>query len=192
MTKKVSAGFVLGLLLALTGCGFFSDAPSLTYPGAYRVTEGAARIHRGDTVTIGSMFACLDKSGEVAITGIAPVNGTGMRVTGWAIRPWVSWKKPDPAPPIGGQIGVARMSLATLLFPTSKVVDAQCQNPAKDGIGYELAVQVQKTTNGEAGASGWVVTYTSEGKTKRIGYPIAVRLCNEKSADARACRALRV
>jgi hypothetical protein len=154
--------------------------------------EGAAGIHRGDTVTIGSMFACLDKKGSVTVTGIAPVNGTGMKVTGWAIRPNPFWKKPDPAPPVGGQIGVERMTLAKLLFPTSKVVDAQCKNPARDGIGYEFAVQVRKTSNGEAGASGWVVTYTSGGKVKRVGYPIAVRLCNEKSADAKACRNLKV
>ena len=191
MTNTVPAGLGLGLglLLVLTGCG--SDGPRLTSPGLHGVTEGAARVHQGDTVTIGSMFGCLDKSGSVTITDIAPVNGTGMKVTGWAVRPNPFWKKPDPAPPVGGQIGVARMPLAKLLFPTSPVVDAQCKDPDKDGIGYEFAVQVQKTTSGEAGASGWVVTYTSDGKTKRVGYPIAVRLCNE-DADAKRCMALKV
>jgi len=191
MARNALAVLGLGLFLALTGCGG-SNGPTLVSPGLHRVLQGAARVHRGDTVSIGSMFACLDKKGSVTLTGIAPLNGTGMKVTGWAARPNVSWKKPDPAPPIGGQIGVARATLARLLFPTSKVIDAQCKNPARDGIGYEFAVQVEKTTNGEAGASGWVVTYTSDGKTKKIRYPFAVVLCNEKSADAKACRSLRV
>jgi len=191
MTRKVLAGLGLGLLLALIGCGG-SDGPALISPGLHGVLEGAATVHRGDTVTVGSMFACLDKKGSVTVTGIAPINGTGMKVTGWAIRPNPFWKKPDPAPPVGGQVGVARMNLTRLLFPTSKVADTECKNPAKDGIGYEFAVQVQKTTNGEAGASGWEVTYNSDGKTKRVVYPIAVVLCNENSADAKACRDLRV
>lgn len=53
--------------------------------GANSVTEGAARIQRGDTVTIGSMVSCLDKAGPTCR---------------WAI-------------------GVARTTLAELLFPTS-------------------------------------------------------------------------
>jgi hypothetical protein len=183
-------GLTLGVILGLTGCG--SGGPTLTSPGLHAVTEGAARVHEGDTVTIGSMFGCLDRSGTVTITDIAPVNGTGMKVTGWAVRPNPFWKKPDPAPPVGGQIAVARRTLAKLLFPTSTVVDAQCKDPAIDGIGYEFAVEVQKTTSGEAGASGWVVTYTSDGKIKRLGYPIAVRLCNENDADAKRCMALKV
>jgi hypothetical protein len=161
---------------------------SWDYGSANAVTEGAARIHQGDTVTISSMFGCLSKSGSVTVTDIAPVNETGMKVTGWAVRPNPSWKAPDPAPPVGGQIGVARTTLAKLLCPDSRVLDVTC---GKNGEGYEFAVQVQKTTSGEAGASGWVVTYTSDGKTRKLGYSIAVRLCNENSAEAEACTALR-
>lgn len=68
-------------------------------------------------------------------------------------------------------------------------MDAQC---GKHGEGYEFAVQVKKTTTGEAGASGWVVTYRSDGKTKKFGFTLTVRLCNEKWADAKACRDLKV
>jgi hypothetical protein len=191
MKCRALVALEFGLIIALTGCEW-SNGPALTSPGLHRVVEGAARVHQGDIVTIGSMFACLDKKGSVTITGIAPVHGTGIKVTGWAVRPNPFWKEPDPAPPVGGQIGVARVSLASLLFPTSKVIDAQCKNPAKDGIGYEFAVQVQKTTTGEAGASGWVVTYTSDGNTKSLAYPFAVRLCNEKKAWAKPCRALKI
>jgi hypothetical protein len=37
-----------------------------------------------------------------------------------------------------------------------------------------------------------VVTYVSNGETKKLGYPIAVRLCNEDKAWAKTCRALKV
>jgi hypothetical protein len=67
--------------------------------------EGTARVHQGDTVTIGSMFACLDKPGSVTITNIAPVGGVGLKVTGWGIRPNPFWKEPSPAPPIGVRSG---------------------------------------------------------------------------------------
>jgi hypothetical protein len=189
MTKKVPArlGLGLGLLLALIACG--SDGPGLRSPNEQSVTEGAARIHQGDTVTIGSLFGCLDKSGSVAVTDIAPVNATGMKVTGWAMRPNPFWRAPDPATPVGGQIGVERMTLAKLRFPTGNVVDARC---GKSGEGYEFAVQVRKTTSGEAGASGWVVTYVSDGHTKKFGFTLAVRLCNEATADAPTCEALKV
>jgi hypothetical protein len=187
MTKGARAGFVLGLLLALTGCS--SDGPRLTSPHMNSVTEGAARIHQGETVSIGSMFACLDKAGSVTVNDISPVNPTGMKVTAWAVRPNPFWIAPDPAPPVGGDIGVERMTLAHLQFPTDRVLNAQC---GRKGEGYEFAVQVLKTTSGEAGASGWVVTYTSEGHTRKLGFTLAVRLCNENSADAKACTALKV
>jgi hypothetical protein len=187
MTKKVPASFGLGLLLAITACG--SDAPALTYPAMNKVTEGAARIHRGDTVTIGSMFGCLDRKGSVTVTDIAAVNSTGLKVTGWAVRPNPFWKAPDPAAPVGGQIGVERMTLTTLRFPTGKVLDATC---GKDGKGYEFAVQVLKTTSGPAGASGWLVTYISDGQTKKLAFPLAVRLCSEKVSWSRQCTALKV
>lgn len=57
-------------------------------------------------MTIGSMFACLDKPGSVTVTGIRPVNAIGLRVTGFAIRPNPFWKAPAVEPPVGGQIGI--------------------------------------------------------------------------------------
>lgn len=162
----------------------------LTTPGRpNHVTEGAPRIHRGDTVTIGSMVACLDAPGSVTVTGIRPVHGTGLRVTGFAIRPNPFWKAPPVQPPVGGQIGVERMTLAELLFPTARTIDVQC---GKHGEAYEFAVQVLKTTNGEAGASGWVATYESGGTTEQLRFYLAVRLCNEDKAWSRTCEALKV
>jgi hypothetical protein len=182
-------GLGLGLALALSSCG--SDGPALTTPHPQNpVLEGAARVHQGDTVTIGSMFACLNQPGSVTITDIAPVHPNGLEVTGWAVRPNPFWK-PAPANPahVTGQIGVARAPLSELAFPSSRVVDATC---GKNGEGFEFAVQVKKTTNGEAGASGWVATYKSDGKTKKFGFLLSVQLCNEKSSDSKKCNALKV
>jgi hypothetical protein len=86
-------------------------------------------------------------------------------------------------------IGVARTPLARLRFPASRVVDVEC---GRNGEGFEFAVEVQKTIDGAAGASGWVVTYTSEGDTKQIEFPLAVRLCDEDKAWSRSCQALQV
>jgi hypothetical protein len=182
----------LGLLL--TACGpLGNDGPALTSPGANSVVEGTARIHRADTVTIGSMFGCLDESGSIMIDNIEPVDPIGLEVTGWGLRPNPFWKGGPPSPPnpagIGGQIGVAKARLSRLGFTADHHIDVKC---GKHGEGYEFAVQVEKTTAGEAGASGWVVAYTTDGKTKLFGFPIAVKLCNEKVSWSKACRALKV
>jgi hypothetical protein len=71
------------------------------------------------------------------------------------------------------------MTLAKLLFPTSRTVKRQ---GGKQGEGHEFAVQVLKTTSGEAGASGWVVIHESRGTTKELGFTLAVRLCHEDKA----------
>ena len=99
MCNKALVGLVSGLLLVLTGCS--SDGPSLTYGHMSQVTEGEPRVHQGDTVSIGSMFACLDKAGTVTVTNISPINATGMKVTGWAVRPNPFWIAPDRAPHVG-------------------------------------------------------------------------------------------
>ncbi len=57
------------------------------------------------------------------------------------------------------------------------------------GEGLEFAAEVQKTTDGEAGAPGWVVTYTSGGETKRLEFPLATRLCSEDEAWVRHAKA---
>jgi hypothetical protein len=184
-------GVVAGLglsLLTLTACGS-GNGPALTAPFAPAI-QGAARVHDGDTVTIGSMVGCLNKSGSITVDNITPVHPTGLTVTGWAIRPNPFWKAPPPNPAhIGGQIIVARAPLSRLAFPSGHQVNVQC---GKNGQGFEFAVQVRKTITGPAGASGWVVTYTSDGKTKKFGFPIAVRLCDQNTAASKACTALKV
>jgi hypothetical protein len=155
------------------------------------VTEGAARIHHGDTVTIGSLFGCLNKPGSITIDTVEPVHPVGLHVTGWGLRPNPFWKPPSSpnAAHVGGQIGIERTTLPRLGFTTDRTIDVKC---GQHGEGYELAVQVEKTTGGEAGASGWVVTYTTERETKKFGFPLAVRLCNEDTAWSKQCRALKV
>lgn len=189
MTKKVSIGIGIGIglvLLVLAGWSL-QGGPALTM-NANNVTQGVPRIQRGDTVTIGSMFSCLDQPGSVTVTDISPVGATGMRVTGWALRPNPYRQRPPSTRPGDDvtMIGVARRTLTRLQFPTSRVVDVQC---GENGEGFELAVEVQKTTHGAAGASGWLVTYTSDGEPEQIEFPLAVRLCRQDKAWAKSCQA---
>jgi hypothetical protein len=195
ISTKAKAGLGAGLtLLVLTSCG--SGGPTLAagldgqgqlVVGFPRTTEGAARVHKGDTVTIGSMVICLDKAGSVTINDVTAVGAVGLEQTGWAIRPNPSWQ---PSPTTGrGQLGVARRSLAQLEFPDSHVVDQKCgQGPES----YEVGVQVQKTTTGEAGLHAVKVTYTSNGDTKTYVFNLGVRLCNEAKSWAKACHALKI
>jgi hypothetical protein len=189
-THKRAAGLgalALGATLLISSCG---SGPKLSSPGENSVTEGAARVHEGDTVTIGSLMACLNKPGSVTITNVEPLHPTGIEVTGWALRPNPFWKKAPHNPAnIGGQIGVARAPLSQLAFPASRKIDTKCGDK---GEAYEIAVQVKKVTSGEAGASGWIATYDSGGKTRKIGFTVAVKLCNEDSADAKPCQDLKV
>jgi hypothetical protein len=151
------------------------------------VLEGGARIHQGDTVTIGGLFACLDKSGSVKVDNITAIHATGLQVTGWGIRPNPSWKE---SPTTGrGQLGISRHTLASLQFSASQSVDTVC---GPDGQGVEFGMEVQKTTSGEAGLSAIRITYTSGGDAKTFVFPHAVKLCNEDSARAKPCRALKV
>jgi hypothetical protein len=193
VTKKVTAVIGLGLLLLLLlvpSRWGLKDGPDLTMT-ANSVTQGIPRIQEGDTVTIGSMFSCLDEPGSVTVTDISAVGATGLTVTGWAIRPNPYWKRPQSIRPgdDASMIGAARRTLTKLQFPTSPVVDVEC---GKNGEGFEFAVEVLKTTDGAAGASGWVITYTSDGDTKQIEFPLATRLCKEDKAWAKACQALKV
>lgn len=183
--RRATLGLVAVVLaLACTACG--SGGPVLTsHPNS--VVEGAPRIHQGDTVTIGGMFACLDESGSVTVKTITAVNPTGLQVTEFGIRPNPSWKR---SPTTGmGQLGVSRKTLSELQFPTSRVVDVKC---GKNGEGVEFGLEVRKITRGEAGLSAIRVTYTSGGETKTFTFPLAVRLCNEEVAWAKRCRALEV
>jgi hypothetical protein len=130
----------LGLLL--TACGpLGNDGPALTSPGANSVVEGTARIHRADTVTIGSMFGCLDESGSIMIDNIEPVDPIGLEVTGWGLRPNPFWKPPGSpnAAHVGGQIGIERTTLPRLGFTTGRTIDVKC---GQHGEGYELGVQL--------------------------------------------------
>ena len=182
------AAVLLALACIVSGCGG-SDGPSLTYPSANVVTEGADRVHQGDTVTIGSMFGCLNKPGRVTVLSVTPVKPVGLKVRGFGVRPNPFWKH---TPGAGGQIMVARSTLAALNFSADRSVTVECNRGGQEGAGYEFAVEVEKTASGEAGASGWIVTYKTGDDTRKLGYPIRVRLCNENSSDAAKCQALKV
>jgi hypothetical protein len=189
--RAVIAALVACPALVIASCG--STGPRLTSPGANSVGEGQPRVHFGDTVTIGSMVACLDRAGTVTVTDMTAVNPIGLKVTGWGLRPNPFWQGAPPSPPnltnIGGQITVVHATLSRLGFTADHHIDATC---GKRGEGYEFAVQVQKTTAGEAGASGWVVTYKTGDETRKLGFALAVVLCNEKVSWSKRCNALKV
>ena len=167
-----------------------SGSPSgptlLTGPNG--VSEGAARIHQGDTVTIGGMMACLSETGWVKVDSVTAGSATGLQVTGFGIRPNPAWIS---SPTTGrGELGVSRHALAQLKFPTSRVVNTRCEKGSAKAV--EFGVEVRKTTSGEAGVSSFRFTYTSGGDTKTLTFPFAVRLCNEDKAWAKKCKALKV
>lgn len=183
-------GVVFGLLFIVV-CVIGTNGPVLAPPNGRVVTKVAARIHRGDTVSIGSMLGCLNKPGSITFEKVDAVHAIGLRVTGWGLRPNPLWDfpgSPDPSD-VGGQLGIEKTPLRSLGFMADHVIVVPC---GKHGDGYELAVQVLKTTTGEAGASGWVVTYRTEGKTKTFVFPLAVKLCNEKVSWSKQCSALKV
>jgi hypothetical protein len=122
---------------------------------------------------------------------VEPVHAIGLRVTDWGLRPNPFWEFPNSRDSLdaGGELGIEKTSLRRIGFMAGVVLETPC---GKHGDGYELGVQVEKTTTGEAGASGWVVTYRTEGETKTFVFPIAVRLCNEKVSWSKQCEALKV
>lgn len=200
--SRTALGGGLALLLILLGVAWqatahFGTASPVLMPGVDEhgkplstipwVVEGAARVHQGDTVTIGGLFACLNRSGSVTVDSITAIKPTGLQVTGWGIRPNPSWIH---SPTTGmGQLGVSRHTLAQLQFPATHQVTAKCGTL---GQGVEFGLEVRKTTSAEAGLSKIRVTYTSGGSTKVLTYAHGVRLCNEQTAAAKTCRALKV
>lgn len=181
--RKVLIGLALVPLVA--SCGIGSSGPDLILPPSISIV-GEGKVHQGDTVTVGSMFTCLTKSGSVTIESVEPVKPTGLKATGWAIRPNPSWPGHESPTTGRGQVSIQRKPLSALQFSSSHTTDLECDDDT--GKGVEIAVQLKKITSGEATASGFRVTYTSDGDTKSVLYPLGARLCNEDTADARPCR----
>jgi hypothetical protein len=181
LTKYGLALFLATSAVTLTACG--SEGPSLTLPNMIAgATEGAARVHQGDTVSIGQLVACLNKPGTVRVLSMSAVDPVGLKVTGWGLRQNT-----------GNQIAVGRGDLAFLGVPTDvhKIGPAStCKKGTPQAT--EFVVQVTKTTRGEAGATAWRVTYVSDGQTKTFTWPLTVVLCNETSSDSKKCDALKL
>jgi len=165
----VGAG-VAQCLLAACGAG----SPSLAAPGLNSGGASYARVHVGQSVSIGfEGTVCLDKAGAVTVTGISPIRPHGVRVIGYALRPNENWR-PTPSPLGSAFLGMDRRPLDRLGF-NEHTVDAVCHR--KTGSGYEPAVRVVKTTAGKATSAGWTISYTSHGNTGTLYWPLAIDLC---------------
>jgi hypothetical protein len=189
MTRVVGVGPVLLLAIAVVASVVIGldlgRGPSLVFASPVNsASVGVARAQLGDHWSIGmGSTICLDHSGTVEITGVAPVRPHGLRVSGFAVRPNQNWK---PTQGVRGEfLGDVRAPLRHLGF-TSTTVDVACERHTPKG--YELAVRLVKTTAGPAVAYGWVVSYRAEsGHTGTLTVPFGVLLCPARSADAKRC-----
>jgi hypothetical protein len=179
--RSASAGRVrlavslLGYAIApclLAACG--SDPASLAAPGLGSGGDSYGRVEVGHPVSIGfEGTICLDKPGNVIVTGITPVQPHRLRVIDFALRPNENWR-PTPSPLGRDFLGMDARSLDRLGFK-GHIVDAVCH--PNTGSGYEPAVRVVKTAGGEATSAGWTISYTSGGHTGTFHWPLALDLC---------------
>jgi len=163
----------------------FSSPPVIGDP--ISAVEGFPRIHQGDTVSIGLQVLCLNKTGSITIKSVTADNASGMQLTGWAMRPNPFWKPPKI--PLGGLLSLRKAPLDQLGYTQRKTIDEKC---AKNGEGYEIAIQAVKTTDGPAGASSFTVTYDTDGHTKHYTVNLAVFLCTENTSSSKACHTLKL
>jgi hypothetical protein len=176
-----------GLLVALTGCGFNSSGssgsgPQLVIPASlHKVTVGAGHMMPGAENSFGGMVVCLDRKGQVTITGAKPVNPKGgIRIDQFGVRPSPFWKG---GAGIIGQYG----DLAHNHFKIGRTVDVTCDR--KTGRGYEFAVAVSMSDGTEARMTGVEIAYTSAGHHRSLNFPITLFLCPHKIRGSESCRA---
>lgn len=182
VSKPLGAGLVTCLMAS---CG--AEVPALVFPSTPNPVQlGVARTHKGDGWSIGMEGTiCLDKPGSVEVTGVSLVRPHGVRVIGFGLRPNQNWKQTAP-PGTSEFLGEVRTPLRRMGY-TGRTVDAVCN--LKTAAGYELAVRLLKTTSNEAGAAAWKVSYVSnQGSRGTLMIPFALKLCRERSADAKSCR----
>lgn len=174
---RLSIGFavLLVLVLGLVTYRWYST-PVLIGP-PHGGTEWEPHVHQGDTVTIGQIVTCVDGSGSVTVKKVVPVQPHGIEVTGWAIRDNPGWPGHESPTTGMGQLGVGHKPLAAYKFPTSHVVDVQCD--LSKGEAVEIGVEMKKTTDADlAGAVAFDVVY-SDGRTRTLTFPLSVVLCTD-------------
>jgi hypothetical protein len=177
-------GYSAALLLMLTGCGSGSslDGPQLVTPGTpHDVAVGMGKVKPGAETTFGSMIMCLDRQGQITVTGARPVDAQGgIRIDQFGLRPSPFWRGG------GTGIGVQYGDLSANGFQVGRTVDLTCNH---HGRGYELAVTVSMPDSTEARMSGVEITYTSDGQQETVTYPLTIFLCPHKIRGSRTCAA---
>ena len=177
-------GCAVGLALAASGCGTSSPAqgegPRLVVLGTpHDVAVGMGRVEAGAETSFGSMIVCLDRRGQVTITGVQPQDPSGgIRIDEFGVRPSPFWKHRTSIGAYDGDLGHNH-------FKAGRTVDVTCN--VKNGRGYELAVAVSRRDSTEARMDGVKVTYTSAGQTRSVTYPLTIYLCPGRIRGERTC-----
>jgi hypothetical protein len=182
MKKSVSC--VVVVLLALARCRYHSsgDGPQLVVPPTMRdVAMGAGNMMPGAENSFGGIIVCLDRKGQVTITGAKPVNPEGgIRIDQFGVRPSPFWK---------GGVGIIGQygDLTHNHFKIGHTVDVTCDR--KTGRGYEFAVAVSMPDSTQARMTGVEITYTSAGQERSLTLPVTLFLCPHKIRGSESCRA---
>jgi hypothetical protein len=172
------------LALAAVGCGLSSslgeEGAQLVVLGTpHDVAVGMGRVEAGAETSFGSMILCLDRRGQVTITGVQPRDPSGgIRIDEFGVRPSPFWKHQT-------SIGAYHGDLEHNHFKAGRKVDVTCN--VRTGRGYELAVSVSMSNGPQARMDGVEVTYTSAGETRSVTYPLTIYLCHGEIRGERAC-----
>jgi hypothetical protein len=176
-------GCAAGLLLALTGCGsgFSSNGPQLVLPASLQqAAMGAGKMKPGAENSFGGMILCLDRQGQVTVTGAKPVNPEGgIQIDQFGVRPSPFWQG-------GISFGQANGDLSQNHFKAGRTVDVTCN---RHGRGYEFAVTVSMSDSTQARMTGVEITYTSAGQDRSLTFPVTLFLCPHKIRGSRTCAA---
>jgi hypothetical protein len=139
------------------------------------------KVQPGVETSFGSMILCLDRQGQITVTGASPVDAQGgIRIDQFGVRPSPFWRD------TGTGIGVQNGDLRANGFQVGRTVDVTCNH---GGRGYELALAVSMSDSTEASMAGVEITYTSAGQDRSLTFPITLFLCPHKIRGARTCAA---
>lgn len=179
--QRLSSLLALVAVFACAGCFLRHDTVRVVEPGVPNsVGEGAARIHPGQPVSIGSMDVCLDRPGTASIDRVTMVGLVG---GGIAVDDWTLVKHPEQETDMF--IGTDRRSLRSYHRPLTHTVDVVCD---PSGRFDELVVQVHRTDGQNAGFHAFRIDWSSTDDHGTILVPLAIELCNGDAGAAPCSR----
>jgi hypothetical protein len=135
-----------------------------------RIEDDIGGLRIDQPVSVGAITICLDRPGHVTLEGLKGINTRGgFHVDAFAIR---------PNPILTGQpgLGQAHGRLADLGFDLSmRRIRVVCTPDSARG--YELGVQLSRSSAGVASSTGFRVFYVSNGESGTLDIRFAVALC---------------